>query len=169
MRRDSAIADFYTTYDPLKVTPLDLKEFEKYAGKLDEDEKALLASGYQYYEMKFKSVGGLVMPILLQFNFSNGTSEEVRIPAEIWKKNSEEVSKVFFFEHEVASITLDPHLETADVDVSNNYWPPRMIPNKFELYKGSGRDRYGSKKENPMQKAKKIEELDKGERLQKEE
>ena len=169
MRKDSAIADFYTSYDPLKVTPVDLKEFEKYTNKLDETEKELLESGYEYYQMKFKSVGGLVMPILLKFNFSDGTSEEIRIPAEIWKKNSEEVSKVFFFKKEVVSITLDPHLETADVDVSNNYWPPRMIPNKFELYKGSGSGRYGDKKQNPMQKAKKIEEIDKGERLQKEE
>ena len=60
----------------------------------------------------------------------------VRIPAEIWAKNQKEISKVFFFEKEVQEVVLDPFLETADTDRSDNYWPPKMEPSRFELFKG---------------------------------
>jgi aminopeptidase N len=168
MSRDSSLADFYTKYDPLVVTPDDRKEFESYIKKLDKEEKKILESKNQYYQVDLKCIGGLVMPVILEFVFIDGTKEDVRIPAEIWRINDKEVSKVFAFEKEVISITLDPWLETADVDLSNNYWPPRVLPSKFELYKGAN-SRYGEKKENPMQQQKRMEEKDKGERLQQEE
>ena len=101
------------------------------------------------------------MPIIINFTFKDGTSEVVRIPAEIWKTNDKNVSKVFFFKKEVISIGMDPFLETADVDFSNNNWPPKMELSKFELYK---RKKYGwgqDGKENPMQRAKRNEELKK--------
>jgi len=167
MKNDSSIADFYTSYDPLKVTPLDLEEFEKYAKKLDEDEKAILDKDLQYYQIDFICVGGLVMPIILEFEFDDGSKEVIRIPAEIWKRNHDKVSKVFFFEKELTSVTLDPFLETADVDVSNNYWPPRLIPSRFEMYK-QDRKSWGSKKDNAMQKQERIEEMQKGDQLQEE-
>ena len=170
MSRDSNLIDFYTKYDPLEITPNDSKEFARYIKKLDEDEKKLLESRNQYYQVDLKCIGGLVMPVILEFVFIDGTKEDVRIPAEIWRTNHEQVSKVFAFDKEVISITLDPWLETADVDLSNNHWPPRVLPSKFELYKG-GNSRYGNKmkKDNPMQQQKRLEEKDKGQQLQKEE
>jgi len=66
------------------------------------------------------------MPILLTFTFKDGTSKEVRIPAEIWRRNDKEVSKVFFFKKELAKVEIDKHLETADVDTYNNNWPTTM-------------------------------------------
>jgi hypothetical protein len=94
----------------------------------------------------------------MEFKFTDGTSEVVRIPAEIWRKNHEEVNKVFYFEKEVTDIVLDPFLETADTERNNNYWPPRQEPSRFELFKR--RSRGG--RENPMQKAKKELEMSKG-------
>ena len=72
--------------------------------------------------------------------------------------NHKNVSKVFFFEKELAGIELDPFLETADVDLSNNNWPPKMQPSKFELYERKAYN-WGGYGENPMQRAKKNEEL----------
>ena len=81
------------------------------------------------------------MPLIIQFNFEDGTSELVRIPAEIWSRNNLKTSKVFVFEKPVNSVELDPNLETADCDLSNNYWPPRTVQSRFELYKYNRRNR----------------------------
>jgi hypothetical protein len=105
-------------------------------------------------------VGGLVMPIILQFTFEDGSKEVVRIPAEIWRRNHKNVSKVFAFKKELASIEVDPFLETADVDLSNNNWPAKPQPTKFELYQRKEYN-WGGYGENPMQRAKKNEELKK--------
>jgi hypothetical protein len=169
MKRDSSLVDFYTSYDPLKVTPLDLEEYVQYMEKLNDAEKALLDGQYQYYQIDLACIGGLVMPVILEFEFADGSAEIVRIPAEIWKLDQDKVSKLFYFEKEVVSVTLDPFLETADVDVSNNYWPRRILPNRFELYKQSGGGRHGNREsENPMQKQQKMDNKQ-GERLQQEE
>jgi hypothetical protein len=159
--KDPSINDFYHTFNPYEVTALDKQEYEKYLSKLDENQIKLLDGDYNYYSVDFENLGGLVMPIIINFTFKDGTSEVIRIPAEIWKKNDKNVSKVFFFKKEVISIGMDPFLETADVDFSNNNWPPKMELSKFELYK---RKKYGwgqDGKENPMQRAKRNEELKK--------
>ncbi|HRX11952.1 MAG TPA: hypothetical protein P5210_09905, partial [Draconibacterium sp.] len=64
----------------------------------------------------------MVMPIIIQFEFEDGAKEVQRIPAEIWLLNQKEVSKIFKFKKEVKNITLDPFLETADINTKNNYW-----------------------------------------------
>ena len=87
-----------------------------------------------YYELSFENEGGLPMPLLIQFNFEDNTTEMVRIPAEIWRKNSKEVSKVFIMDKKVTQIVLDPELETADIDLQDNYWPRKVAPTKFEEF-----------------------------------
>ena len=157
MGRDSSLADFYTSYDPLKVTPADQEEYQKYIEKLDDEEKKLLNTDYQYYQVDLENKGGLVMPVILEFTFSDGKKEVVRIPAEIWRMDEKKVSKVFHFPAEVTSISLDPFLETADVDVANNYWPPKVVPSRFEIYKSeSGRE--GREGANPMQKERNVKQ-----------
>ena len=148
--RDPSTVDFYTTYDELSVLNLDRKEYEKYYNSLDEDEKAMLKSGYNFYEITFENIGGLVMPLIVEFEYVDGTKEVRKIPAEIWKMAPhKEVTKVFTTEKEVKQITLDPNLETADIDTGNNYYPARQTLNRFEMYK----QRQGGSRENPMQRA----------------
>ncbi|WP_319590419.1 M1 family metallopeptidase [uncultured Draconibacterium sp.] len=148
-------ADFYTTYDQYKVTKEDKEEYDKFLKSLSDEEKELLGAHLNFYQIDFKNLGGLVMPVILKFEFVDGTEEVQYIPAEIWRKNNEEVSKVFMFGKEVEQITLDPYRETADTDLNNNYWPTRRQPTRFELYKSRyGSGRFGSG-QNPMQKAKK--------------
>ncbi len=88
-----------------------------------------------FYEVKLKNKGGLVMPVILQFNFRDGSSEVKHIPAEIWRLNDTEVTKVFVLEKEIESIVLDPFKETADVEESNNHFPPKEIPGDFQKFK----------------------------------
>ena len=154
--RDQEAVDFYTTYDPYFTTVLDKEEYAKYLENLSDEDKALLNAGHNYYEMQFSNHGGLVMPILLEFEYVDESKEVVRIPAEIWKRNDKQVSKVFITENELVRVTLDPFLETADVDRNNNYWPPRVEPTRFQLYKQREYNR-----ENLMQRAKRAEEKEK--------
>ena len=150
---DSKLSDFYTSYDEFSTTEKQLKKFENFQSKLDEDEKQILKEDKHYYEIKFKNVGGLVMPIFLDFTLENNTHELVKIPAEIWMKNNTQITKVFAFDKEVKQIELDPFLETADTDRNNNYWPVKVEPTKFELYQYKNRrDKSGN---NPMKKKKK--------------
>ena len=147
------LLDFYNEYDPLEPTRLDDEEYQTYLSKLDDEEKALLESGLNYYQVDFEMIGGVPMPIILRMDYADGTSERIYIPAEIWKMDEPVVSKVFYSEKEVSGIVLDPGLETADTDRGNNYWPPRPEPTRFELYKKKKRA-----SENPMQRMKRAEE-----------
>lgn len=134
--RDSVLRDFYSTYDPLNYDRLDESAYERYHSSLTEAEKARLESSQQFYEISFKNIGGLVMPLIVEFEFADGTTEVKRIPAEIWRMNHDEVTKVFITEQEAVAIVLDPFLETADSDVSNNYWRAgNDQPKRFKLFK----------------------------------
>jgi len=95
----------------------------------------VLKNEHNYYEIIFKNRGGLVMPLILEFEYKDGKKELYHIPAEIWRKNHEEVSKVFVVEEEIAQISLDPYLETADIDTSNNYFPSKKQISRFDLFK----------------------------------
>ena len=150
---DDQSIDFYTTYDPFKTNILDKEDYSKYMKNLDADEKEILKSDKNYYELHFSNIGGLVMPIILEFTFVDRTTEVIRIPAEIWKKNSKEVKKIFILDKEVTNVRLDPFLETADVDLNNNSWPARNEPTRFQIFKENDK-----KKENPMQRAFRAEE-----------
>ena len=147
---DKSTVDFYTKYDPFKTTPLDREDYLEFIETLDDEEKALLNSNKNYYELQFSNIGGLVMPIILEFTYTDGSSEVIRIPAEIWRRNSETIKKVFILDKELIGVKLDPYLETADIDMNNNYWPARNEPTRFQLYK-LGEDE--EELENPMQRA----------------
>ena len=149
---DKGLEDFYTSYDRYKATEKEIKKYEKFNKNLNEDEKEILNKNQHFYEVKFSNIGGLVMPIILNFSFKDNSNEVIKIPAEIWKKNDLEISKVFAFDNEVTQIELDPFMETADTDRSNNFWPQQLEASKFELYKYKNRrDRPSN---NPMKKKK---------------
>ncbi|SFU10473.1 Peptidase family M1 [Algoriphagus locisalis] len=152
---NSATRDFYTTYNPFTVTPEDEASYQKFMASLSPKEKELMEKDLNFYEITFKNVGGLVMPIILEFQYADGTSEIDRIPVEIWRKNESQVTKVFVKEKEVTQIILDPKRETADIDESSNYWPRQYQPTRFELFKGSGAARGTSTGSNPMKEAQK--------------
>ncbi|MGB0429829.1 MAG: M1 family peptidase, partial [Bacteroidia bacterium] len=155
VEEDEDLRDFYITHDNFKVYEVDLVDFENYYKRLNDNEKAIIEKDLNYYEVKVKNDGGLVMPVILKFDYADGTDEVIRIPAEIWKMGDDEVSKVFPREKDVVAVTLDPFLEIADTDRNDNYYPPRIVPTRFELFKG--RSQYDS--ENPMQREKRNEQL----------
>jgi hypothetical protein len=145
---DTNMRDFYNRYDPFAVTKAEQMGYENMRAALNADELALLSNGYHFYQVDFANVGGLPMPIILEFSFADGSKQVERIPAEIWRYGDEVAAKVFYFKKEVVSVALDPFLETADVDFNNNHWPPKMQPTRFQLYKERE-----APEDNPMRRA----------------
>ncbi len=86
------------------------------------------------YEVEFEKPGGLVMPIIVELTYEDGSTERVTYPAQIWMKNDNKVTRVFASTQEITSIKVDPDLETADVDTSNNSWPKKEA-DKFDKFK----------------------------------
>jgi len=143
---DPTLLDFYNQYDQHDISDLDREEYEKYLTDLDEDQQELMKAGYNYYQLTLSNRGGLVMPVILELQFTDGSTTIERIPAEIWRRNASTVTKVFPTQKELQSVSLDPFRETADVDTGNNHWPPRTEPTRFQLFKED------EEQENPMQR-----------------
>ena len=88
-----------------------------------------------YYEVIFNKPGGLVMPIIIDIEYDDGTTERKKYPAQVWRKNDLEVRKVLTSNKKILSIKLDPDKETADIDVSNNSWPKVESNSDFDNFK----------------------------------
>jgi hypothetical protein len=151
---DPEIDDFYAKRSIYKVDALDRKEFEVFNAKLSDEDRKLLNSNKQFYELSFSNLGGLVSPIIIEATFDDNSTEVVRIPAEIWRMYEEKVSKVLIFDKQVISFKIDPFLETADTDLNNNSWPARVEPTRFDMFKEKQTVR-----ENPMQRQKRVEAI----------
>jgi aminopeptidase N len=150
--------DFYNSYDPFAVTEADKQAYQRYLASLSDAERAILEDKKYYYQIDFANKGELIMPIILEFEFEDGSKERHHIPAEIWRRNDKEVSKLFATSKRIKQIVLDPNLETADVDTSNNFFPRQQQPSRFELFKQNEANlRFGGgDAENPMQRQRRL-------------
>ncbi len=153
---DTTLRDFYWRYNrgmeqydsaryPVPVNamqePLDEATRQKVAGK-------------HFYEITFSNKGGLVMPLIVEFTYKDGTKDTERIPAQVWRLNETKVTKVFMKDKEVESIKLDPMKETADINDKNNTWGNLTTASKFTTFKMKQAAARGqSTGINPMQKA----------------
>ncbi|MEN8697065.1 MAG: M1 family metallopeptidase [Bacteroidia bacterium] len=118
------------TFDPLLQSVVYAKDpaaaYESIKGRVTDTRKDKLNEDAYFYQVDLQMIGGLVMPVIFKVEYEDGTEEEIRLPAEIWKMQNEQleetVSKVLITDKPVAKIILDPNLETADTDTSNNTW-----------------------------------------------
>jgi hypothetical protein len=136
--RDKDINDFYAKRNKYAVDAMDIKEYNEFISKLSPKELEILNANKQFYEVLIDNIGGLVTPLIFEFTFKDNTEKIIRIPAEVWRLNEKQISKVFIFDKEVTSIRLDPFLETADVNLSNNSWPENKQPSRYQLFKQQG-------------------------------
>lgn len=153
VEQDTSLMDFYNKFDRFEVSKTADEQFQKYYGSLSAEEKKLYESKKNFYELSFSNEGGLVMPIIIEWTFKDGSKEIDRIPAYIWRKNENQVTKVFAKDKEVTSVQLDPYRETADIDENNNSWPRKAQPSRFELFKQQQAPRGSSTGSNLMQQA----------------
>ena len=143
--RNPDVTDFYDDNDRFTVTNKERNKYNKFLKDLKPWERKALDRAVKedknYYVLEFSNVGGLVMPILLELTYKNGSKESMYIPAEIWRRTPKHVQKLIVTDkdQELASVTVDPGWETADVDVENNHYPRQIIPSRVEAYKAKKR------------------------------
>lgn len=111
-----------------EIKPLD----EFLTAKLTSEEQSKLKSPKFFYEVEFNKPGGMIMPIIVELQFEDGTSETHKFPEQIWRKNNQTATRVFATAKKIKKIQVDPKLETADIDVSNNAWPKEETVSKFD-------------------------------------
>lgn len=151
VEKDTALQDFYTFYKPWETSDsVQQVTMVKYNETFTKEEKEKLFGDKNYYELSFSNKGGLVMPLILEWTYTDGSKEEERIPVEIWRKNERKFTQVFVKEKTVKSVRLDPWRETADVDETNNTKPIPAAPKLIMVYKKHKFD----EGPNMMQKAK---------------
>ena len=88
-----------------------------------------------FYEIEFEKPGGLVMPLIVEYAYADGTKERVTYPVQLWRKNDTSVKKVITSDKELIGVTVDPDNETADINQDNNSWPRKDLPSDFEKFK----------------------------------
>ena len=145
------LLDFYNTYDVLKATPKQIKTYKEFIEGLDEEQLRLLKTDGKFYAMDITNSGGLPMPVILKLTYEDGSTEEVRIPAEIWRADNQKVTKVLLRKKTLKAVELDPNREIADVDRTDNMLPRELVESRFKLFKRT-------RSSNPMRDAKKAEE-----------
>lgn len=153
---------FYTDVDTT------LRDFYYYNREADEMMKAADASKKEvidsvnlnkwasknFYELSFSNKGGLIMPVIVEWTFKDGTKEVDRVPVSVWRLNEQKITKVFIKDKEVSAVRLDPFKETADINEENGIWPLKEMPSKFKLFKAKQEAARGSSTGgNAMQRA----------------
>ncbi|MGB3725245.1 MAG: M1 family aminopeptidase [Glaciecola sp.] len=139
--RNKDVSDFYDTNDIYTVTNKDRNTYQEFLAGLKPWEKQAFERAVKedknYYVMEFSNLGGLVMPIIFEMTFADGSTEIMRIPAEIWRRTPNKVQKLVVTDKNkvLVSVEVDPRWETADVDVNNNHYPRKIIDSRIEAYK----------------------------------
>jgi len=142
-RRDSRngpmvymIAEGSVDYKPELNKPFKIADFQaldEYVNKnFTPEERAKLNEPKYFYQVTFDKPGGLVMPIIVEITFEDGTKENHYFPAQIWRMNDKEVNRTFATQKAIAKIVVDPKEETADIDTANNSWPKTAQKSKFD-------------------------------------
>jgi predicted secreted protein len=152
VERNEDVSDFYDENDQFTVTNKERNKYRSFLNKLEPWEKRVFERAVKedknYYVLDFSNKGGLVMPIILELEFEDGSKDNMYIPAEIWRRTPKAVSKLVITEKGklLKSVTVDPRWETADVDIENNHYPRRIIESRIEAYKSS-RDKKGVRRD----------------------
>lgn len=139
VERNKDVSDFYDKNDRFTVTNKERNSYQQFLADLEPWERQVFERAVEedknYYVLNFSNLGGLVMPILLQMTFEDDSVEELYIPAEIWRKTPDAVSKLVVTEKTLKQVVVDPKWLTADVDVENNHYPRQIIPSRIEAFK----------------------------------
>lgn len=131
------LKDFYDSFDKASVLPSEKKKYEGLLKELNADhiDPALLKLARNFYLIEFSNIGGLLTPLILKLDYTDGSTEEIKLPAEIWRFNTEKATKLIVTKQELKAVTFDPRQELVDCDLENNFWPRRAVKTKFQLFR----------------------------------
>jgi len=132
-------ADFSQGPQYFSVIPTNDRMYGEFANRLDDKAMISKMETKNFYEITLSNKGGLIMPVIIEWTFKDGSKEIERLPAEIWRINETKVTKVFAKDKEVVNVVIDPLKETADISIENNVFPKAPQPNKFDELKKKGK------------------------------
>jgi hypothetical protein len=127
--------DFSSGPEVINMVTTPDQYYGQFLSRLDEPEIRKQLSGKNIYEVTINNVGGLVMPVTIEWIYKDGSSEIDTLPAEIWRRNEYEVKRTFVKSKEVSQVNLDPNFEFADTNMSNNTFPKKEEVSDFEKFK----------------------------------
>ncbi len=133
VERDSNVRDYYNETDRFAVTATQRRDAARAQSGADRDRRAAQAYDGNIYRFTFSNVGGLVMPVILKMTYSDGSDEIVRIPAEVWRRNSQRATWQWTSDKTLVSAEVDPLWETADSNRNNNGFPQSIRPTQVPL------------------------------------
>ena len=141
MQKHPDAADFYTENDEFEPTNKDRNDYQSWLEGLKEPDRSTFARALKenpyIYFMDFQNLGGLVSSLPLRFTFEDGTTKDVMVPAEIWRVNSEKVSKMFVETKKVVSVELDARHQIADAVRANNSFPQKNVPSRMDVFRST--------------------------------
>ena len=137
------LLDIYNEYDEFTPSDREMRDSKEVLDDLydknDSDpewkKKALVEAIEKdegYYIFEFSNKGGLVMPIPLEITYEDGTKELIRIPVEVWRKNSNKTKWLKRSKLKITQAVIDPYWEIGDTQIENNYYPTRLIPARLK-------------------------------------
>lgn len=132
---DAKAKDFSNGPEVITMAATPDSEYGQFLSRLDEPEIRKQLSGKNIYEITIKNKGGLVMPVTIEWIYTDGTSEIDKLPSQIWRRNEYEVKKTFVKAKEVSKVNLDPNFEFADTDMKNNNFPKVESKSEFDDFK----------------------------------
>ena len=145
LQRLPEIADFYNANDEFTVSNKDRNKYQSYLKGLDDWEKQVLARAIEeepyIYFVDIENKGGLVSPLPMNITYQDGSSRQLNLPAEIWRRNAENITHVLLENKAIAKVSIDDRHQTADADFSNNTFPPSITSSRLALYKRKREDR----------------------------
>jgi len=144
-QRYPELLDFYNSFDEMEVTEGDRRAYERFIGRLEDGDAELLQRPWNFTVIRLRNYGGLVMPVPLKLVFASGEEQLVRLPAELWRSNPRVISRLLVTDEPVVRVEVDPLLEIADADRSNNIFPQEIDQQRFKIRPDSDRS-------NPMQR-----------------
>ena len=121
--------------EPFSIIGTDERLNGEFASRVDDKAIMQKMEDKNIYEVTLSNKGGLVMPVIIEWTYKDGTKEIERIPAEIWRVNEQKITKVFVKQKEVVNIVLDPNFELSDINVQDNVFPKREAESKFDDFK----------------------------------
>ncbi|MFM8349195.1 MAG: M1 family aminopeptidase, partial [Bacteroidota bacterium] len=132
---DPGAADFSSGPRPLTVMPTDPRFYGEFQNRIDDKSLITSLENKNLYELRFTNKGGLIMPVIIEWTYKDGTKEIERLPAEVWRANETTFAKVFAKDKEVANVVIDPNFETSDTNTDDNVFPRVNKPSKFDELK----------------------------------
>ncbi len=127
--------DFSSGPQPLTLLQTDQRFYGEFLSRVNDREIVSKLQNKNIYEITVLNKGGLVMPVVIEWTFRDGTKEIEKIPAEVWRMNEKRFTKVFVKDKEVVNVMVDPNMDTADINIEDNIFPKVYQPSRFDEFR----------------------------------